>query len=70
MRTRSFDETQARWTPMEKEAHGYEGAVWAERYAKGFKKFLVTDHKNNTFRCKVTPSRRITKKLLKSANKI
>ena len=66
--SKSFSEVQQRWTPMEREAHGmYEGAMELERYSKGFKKFLFTDHRNNTFRVKMNPSRRISKKLLRIA---
>ena len=65
---RSFMEVQQRWTPMEREAHGmYEGVMELERYCKGYKKFLFTDHRNNTFRAKLNPSRRIAKKLLRIA---
>ena len=43
----------------------YEGSVWSQKFVKSFKVFLYTDHKNNTFRSKVQPTRRVTKKLLK-----
>ena len=66
--SKSFDETQQRWTPMERELHAlYEAAIWSQKYAKSFRLFLLTDHANNTFRAKVTPSRRISKKLLRIA---
>ena len=38
-----------------------------ERFSKGFKKFLFTDHRNNTFKGKFHPTRRISKKLLRQA---
>ena len=51
---------------MEREMHAlYEGAIWSQKFVKSFKVFLFTDHKNNTFRSKIQPTRRVTKKLLK-----
>ena len=51
---------------MEREMHAlYEGAIWSQKFVKSFKLFLFTDHKNNTFRSKIQPTRRVTKKLLK-----
>ena len=53
---------------MERECKGiHEGVVWAQRFCKGFKLFVFTDNKNSTFRGKVNPTRRVTKKLLKMA---
>lgn len=64
--SKSFNSAQQRWTPMEREMHAmFESATWSQKYAKEFKVFLFTDHKNNTFRTKVEPTRRVTKKLLK-----
>ena len=64
--SKSFDQTQQRWRPMEREMHAlYEGAVWSQKYVKSFKVFLFTDHRNNTFRSKIQPTRRVSKKLLK-----
>ena len=64
--SKSFDETQQRWTAMERELHAlYEVAMWSQKYAKSFKIFCFTDHKNNTFRSKIQPTRRVSKKLLK-----
>ena len=64
--SKSFDMTQQRWTPMERELHGmYEGVMWAQKYCKSYKLFVFTDHRNNTFRTKMQPSRRVSKKLLK-----
>ena len=64
--SKSFDETKQNWTPMEREMHAlYEGAIWSQKFVKSFKVFLFTDHKNNTFRSKIQPTRRVTKKLLK-----
>ena len=40
--SKSFDSCQQNWTPMEREMHAlYEGAVWAQKYAKGFKVFCL-----------------------------
>ena len=53
---------------MEREDHAlYEGILELERFARGFKKFVFTDHRNLTFRTKLNPSRRISKKLLRHA---
>ena len=61
----SFDETQQRWMPMEREVHElYEAAIWSQRYAKSLRIFLLTDHKNNTFRTMIQPTGGISKKLL------
>ena len=66
--SKSFDETQQRWTPMEREMHAmYEASVWSQKFCKSFKTFVMTDHKNNTFRSKIQPTRRVSKKLLKMA---
>ena len=43
----------------------YEAAAWVQKYAKSFKIFVFSDHKNNTFRSTIQPSKRISKKLLK-----
>ena len=64
--SKSFDSTQQRWTPMERELHSmYEAVMWAQRFAKSYKLFVFTDHKNNTFRSKIQPTRRVSKNLLK-----
>ena len=66
--SKSFDETQQRWTPMEREAHAlYEEAIWSQKYVKSFRIFLPTGHKNNTFRTMIQPTRRISKKLVRIA---
>ena len=53
---------------MEREGHAlYEGALFAQRHAKGFRLMVFTDHRNNTFRGKVAPSRRISKNMLRIA---
>ena len=58
--SKSLDETQQRWTPMECEARAlYEAAIWSQKYAKSFRIFLLTDHRNNTFRTMIQPTRRI-----------
>ena len=43
----------------------YEAVMWAQRFCKSYKLFVFTDHRNNTFRTKIQPSRRVSKKLLK-----
>merc|ERR1712235_63067 len=64
--SKSFDSAQQNWTPMEREMHAlYEGAIWAQKYVKGFKVFVFTDHKNNTYRTRIQPTRRVSKKLLR-----
>eukprot|EP00974_Lingulodinium_polyedra_P096416 9346062-Lingulodinium_polyedra.AAC.1 len=51
--SKSFDTTQQRWTPMEREMRGmYEAIMWSQKYCKSFRVFVFTDHKNNTFRSK------------------
>ena len=43
--TRSFTEVQQRWSPMDREAHGlHAGLMEAERWTKGYKKFVFTGH--------------------------
>ena len=66
--SKSFDETQQRWTPMEREMHAmYEASVWSQKFCKSFKTFVLTDHTHNTFRTKIQPTRRVSKKLRKMA---
>lgn len=53
---------------MEREAHTmYKRVMELERYCKGYKKFLFTDHRNSAVRAKLNPPRRIAKKLLRIA---
>ena len=47
---KAFDDTQLRWSAMERELYAlWQGVVGHERYLKGFKAFCHIDHKNNMF---------------------
>ncbi len=61
---KAFDDTQLRWSAMERELYAlWQGVVGHERYLKGFKAFCYIDHKNNIFSEAQLDNRRRSKKM-------
>ena len=61
---RPFDETQLRWSAMERELYSlWQSAVKHERFIKGLLCVVYTDHKNNMFLSSMLDNRRIAKKV-------
>ena len=61
---RPFDETQLRWSAMERELYSlWQSVVKHERFIKGLLCVVYTDHKNNMFLSSMLDNRRIAKKV-------
>ena len=61
---KAFDDTQLRWSAMERELYAlWRGVVEHERLIKGFKVYCYIDHKNNIFSEAQLDNRRRSKKM-------
>ena len=61
---KAFDDTQLRWSAMERELYAlWQAVVKHERFLKGLLCYVYVDHKNNMFVSSMLDNRRIAKKV-------
>ena len=65
---KGFDETQLKWSAMERELYAlWKGVLAHDKYLRGFFVYAYTDHKNSLFSNALLENRRIGKKVSKWA---